>query len=281
MSGAATQNPTDAYVQNTVERRFKLNVDEEDQTGATASMSLPMDGLSQLSTPDRALGPISFLVDGACGLVNHYKSPPNSFAITSELSFDVATDVAASADVVVARARLVASTASSSLAECSLYAAGAEIGVGTVRSFYVSATATPVERCPETLESTDGVSLAELLRVSISADDTSSGARADAVVVQQADPVLNNYMGIVHGGVIASSMDVAAHSALARMGAGGPLHTASMRISYLRPTTLGGRSRYEARVQHAGRSSGICETTAFDKSGAVSAVARVTCHRLR
>ena len=55
------------------------------------------------------------------------------------------------------------------------------------------------------------------------------------MIHQRQNSALNNSLGIVHGGVAAAGLELAASAALNADRAGGRLQTASLRVNYLRP----------------------------------------------
>ena len=70
--------------------------------------------------------------------------------------------------------------------------------------------------------------------------------------------VLNNSLGIVPGGV--------------------PLHTASLRINFLRQFRSGPESRYVGTALRVGRSSGVAEAQAVGDAGKAAIIARITAY---
>jgi len=149
----------------------------------------------------------------------------------------------------------------------------AVIATATVRSFYIAA--------PDHLAAfPDGPtgplppgSLADRMAVRVA----ESGG-ATKVLVQDSDPVLNNSLGIVHGGVSAMALELVGSAALNDGRGDQPLHTASLRVNFLRQFRAGHESRYEARALRVGRSSGVAEALAVDASGKPAIIARVTAY---
>jgi uncharacterized protein (TIGR00369 family) len=97
------------------------------------------------------------------------------------------------------------------------------------------------------------------------------------VLRQLADPVLYNDVGIVHGGVSAAALELAASAAMSDSEA--PLRTASVRVNFLRPFIAGGRSRYEATALRIGRGTAVADAQAIDDQDRLALTARITAYR--
>jgi uncharacterized protein (TIGR00369 family) len=113
--------------------------------------------------------------------------------------------------------------------------------------------------------------LTELLGARVQAAE--GGAVIEVPVVSE----LMNPLGNMHGGVIFTAVDLAAHAAL--LSAGGPVRTASVHVAYPRPLTPGRPARFEAQVQHRGRSFGIVQVTSRNEAGKPCVIATVTTGR--
>jgi uncharacterized protein (TIGR00369 family) len=149
------------------------------------------------------------------------------------------------------------------------------VGTASVRSFYVSAPAnSPTEWPGDHNENQLLATLAERMGVQVG-----EGGPSSAVLVQTPDPVVNNSMGIVHGGVSAAALELVASAALNGVDSDTPLNTASLRVNYLRPFRGGPQSRYVGTVLRAGRSSGVAEAQAIGDDGVVALIARLTAFR--
>jgi uncharacterized protein (TIGR00369 family) len=106
-------------------------------------------------------------------------------------------------------------------------------------------------------------------------------AGAAKVLVQDSDPVLNNSLGIVHGGVSAMALELVGSAAVNDGRADQPLHTASLRVNFLRQfgtSSNGPESRYEGTPLRVGRSSGVAEARAVDATGKQAIIARITAY---
>ncbi|AGB26402.1 hypothetical protein Mycsm_06249 [Mycobacterium sp. JS623] len=101
---------------------------------------------------------------------------------------------------------------------------------------------------------------------------------ATKVLVADSDPVLNNSLGIVHGGVSAMALELVGSAAVNDGRGDQPLLTASLRVNFLRQFYSGPESRYEATALQVGRSSGVAEALAVDASGKPAIIARITAY---
>jgi uncharacterized protein (TIGR00369 family) len=241
--------------------------------------SMPLAGLVNPVTGARTVGPLAVLVDHAAGLVNHYRRASDEWTVSSELTLEIAPDAL---DVVarypahaaVATARPTGDRGSNALGSCEITIGDTVIGIGTVRSVYL---AHPGEFPQEFEASVDGATrptgLAEIMALQI--DD----AQASPALHQGQNPALNNSLGIVHGGVAAAGLELAASAALNAERADQPLHTASLRVNFLRQFFSGDDSRYVGTALRVGRRSGVAEAQAIGADGEVALIARVTAYR--
>ena len=175
---------------------------------------MPLAGLVNPLTGAPTAGPLAVLVDHAAGLVNHYRRASDEWTVSSELTLEISPPalavIAEHPDVpVVANARPVGSRGSNALGMCEITLGDAVIGIGTVRSVYV---AHPGEFPQEWAAPVDGAArptdLAEIMALQI--DD----ANGSPVIQQGQNSALNNSLGIVHGGVAAAGLELAASAAL-------------------------------------------------------------------
>lgn len=182
--------------------------------------------------------------------------------------------IAAAPDVpVVGVARPLGDKGDTALALCALSVRDVVVATATVRSFYIAAPA-ELFAWPEAGETTlPGRRLCELMAVEVA----ESGGDA-STFVQADDPVLNNLVGTVHGGVSSMGLELAGSAALHRA-AGAPFRTASLRVNFLRPFHGGGEARYTGHALHAGRGSGVAEAVALGADGRTALLARLTAYR--
>ena len=252
------------------------------ETGPTQyAASMALDGLLNPFTGSATLGPLAVLVDHIAGFANHDRRPEGHWTVSSELAMEFApgaqaTIAADPAEPVLAVSRPVGAAGATSLSECALTHRGTEIGLATVRTFYITAAvhvpgafeepSEPVEPLP--------AGLAELMAVEV-AETGGTGV----VLHQRAHSAVNNTLGAVHGGVAAAGLELVGSAALNIDRADTPLLTASLRINYLRRLIGGGSSHYTATPLHAGRSSGVAEAKGIGDDGKVALTARLTAYR--
>jgi uncharacterized protein (TIGR00369 family) len=267
-----------AYPLTTPPGRFGISNVETGPAQYAATM--PLAGLLNPFTGSPTLGPLAVLVDHIAGFANHDRRPEGHWTVSSELAMEFAPGAQAiigqdPASPVLAVSRPVGAAGATSLSECTLTHRGTEIGLATVRTFYITAAvhvpgafeepAGPVEPPP--------TGLADLMAVQIA-----EAGGTDVVLHQRAHSAVNNTLGAVHGGVAATGLELVGSAAL-NVGRETPLLTASLRINYLRRLIGGGSSHYTARALHAGRSSGLAEARGIGDDGKVALAARLTAYR--
>lgn len=261
---------------NTPLGRFGVDTTHEGADRCVAS--IPVAGLTNPSTGEATVAPLALLVDHIGGVVNHLRRGDGEWTVSSELAVEfapgAADTIAAAAHVpVVGVARPFGDKADTALALCELGVRGVVVATATVRSFYIAAPA-ELFAWPEAGSAPlPGPRLSDLMAVEVaeSGGDGSALAQAD-------DPVLNNLVGTVHGGVSAMGLELAGSAAVQRA-AGAPFRTASLRVNFLRPFHGGGEARYTARAVHAGRGSGVAEAVAVGADGRTALLARLTAYR--
>jgi uncharacterized protein (TIGR00369 family) len=107
------------------------------------------------------------------------------------------------------------------------------------------------------------------------------GGGAGKVLVQDSDPVLNNSLGIVHGGISAMALELVGSAAINETRADQPLNTASLRVNFLRrfcTSPEGPESRYVGTPLRVGRRSAVSEARAIGADGEVAIMARLTAY---
>jgi uncharacterized protein (TIGR00369 family) len=95
---------------------------------------------------------------------------------------------------------------------------------------------------------------------------------------QNPDPMVNNLIGIVHGGVSSAGLELVGAAAF-NHGQREFLRTASIRVNFLRPFSAGAESVYEATALRIGRTSAIADAAAIGPDGRPAVIARVTGYR--
>ncbi|MCG5432028.1 PaaI family thioesterase [Mycobacterium sp. MYCO198283] len=264
-----TETPT------TVHARFGLDVLDYDGPAGTATVSMPVAGLVNPLTGVQSVAPLAILLDAVGGISNHLRRPRDRWTVSSELALELSPDgiatMAASTERVVAHARPSGPMGATALAVCTMQCGDTVIGGGTVRSFYIPGVGEFPPRPADTLPKTPRPQLAELMSVQPAAADD-----GEVVLRQLVDPVLNNQIGIVHGGVSSAGLELAASAAV---DAAGALHTASVRVNFLRPFLAGEQSRYVGTPLRIGRSTAVGDARAIGDDGRTALVGRITAYR--
>ncbi len=218
---------------NTPLGHFGIVTSEDGPDGCVAS--IPAGAMVNPLTGSPTVAPLAMLVDHVGGLVNHHRRGEGEWTVSSELSLELrpdAVDVIAEApDVPVdGISRPFGAKGDVALGLCELSHRGTTLATATVRSFYISTPGHLAEfpdgptgpLPPGTLSDRMAVRVAE------------SGGSAKALQ-QLADPVLNNSLGIVHGGVSAMALELVASAAVNAGRDDRPLRTASLRVNFIRP----------------------------------------------
>jgi len=260
-----------------IQIRFGIEFLAASLADATVVMSMPMSGLRNPFTGAPTVGPLAILVDAAAGMVNHYRRRADQWTVSSELSLDVSPNGIEAIDdgaaPVVASAGAVGSVGTTPLSICTLTCGDTVIGAGTVRSVFIPADGVTAKRPPQTVLG-EAPTLADLMAVQIQ-----SGQDGSTVLSQHVDPDLNNDIGIVHGGMAAAGLELAASAAINSDRSAGILHTASLRVNFMRPFMAGSTSRYVGTPLRVGRTTGIADAQAIGDNGKVALTARVTAYR--
>jgi uncharacterized protein (TIGR00369 family) len=264
------------YAPNTALGRFGIAnlVDSPDPFVS----SMPAHGLVNPVTGAPTAGPLAVLVDHVAGLVNHYRRAVDQWTVSSELSLELTPNaLTAIADnpgvAVVATGRPVGTSGSSAFGLCELTIGETAIGVGSVRSVYVAHPGVFPQEWPEPVEGSRPTELAEIMALRLGEEIES------AVIHQRENPVLNNSLAIVHGGVAAAGLELAASAALNADHPERPLNTASLRVNFLRQFFSGGDSRYVGTALRIGKRSGTADAQAVGADGETALVGRITAYR--
>jgi uncharacterized protein (TIGR00369 family) len=267
-------NHHDLETPDSIQVRFGIEYVESHPTEATAVLSMQMHRFRNPYTGAPTVGPLAILVDAAAGIVNHYRRRPGLWTVSSELSMDLSPDVGELDGPVLATAQSPGPLGATSLGICTLTYRGIVIGTGTVRSFFIPAGDVVPQYRPETLQRSPETTLSDLMAVTVASDN------ADCVVLSQGvDQNLNNDIDIVHGGVAAAGLELAASAAINQNRSDRPLQTGSLRVNFLRPFFAGDESRYQGTRLRVGRSTAIGDAQALGDDAKVAITARVTAYR--
>jgi uncharacterized protein (TIGR00369 family) len=264
---------------NTPLGRFGIVTSEEGPQRCIAS--IPAGGMINPLTEMPTVAPLAMLVDHIGGLINHHRREPGEWTVSSELSLELAPDAltqitSAPELPVVGTGRPCGRKGPNALGLCEFTHRDSVVATATLRSFYIEAPGN-LAKWPEgpTGPLPPG-SLTDRMAVRVA-----EGGGAGKVLVQDSDPVLNNSLGIVHGGVSAMALELVGSAAVNENRDDRPLNTASLRVNFLRQFHTSAdwpESRYEGTALRVGRSSGVAEAHAVDADGKVAIIARLTAY---
>ena len=267
-------NEHDLETPDSIQVRFGISYVESRPADAVAALTMPMEKFGNPFTGAPTFGPLAILVDAAAGIVNHYRRRPGQWTVSSELSMDLSLDGIGDLDgPVLATGHALGPLGATSLGICTLTYRGTVIGGGTVRSFFIDADDVVPQYRSETLRRSAETTFADLMAAHV----VDKGP--DSVLAQRVDHNLNNDIDIVHGGVAAAGLELAASAAINRDRADGLLQTASVRVNFLRPFFAGADSRYVGMPLRVGRNTAVGDAQAIGDDGKVAIAARVTAYR--
>ncbi|MET0702739.1 MAG: PaaI family thioesterase [Mycobacterium sp.] len=256
----------------------RLGVQTFEDGAQRCSASIPVARLVNPLTGIPTVATMAMIVDHVGGLLNHRRCGPDEYTVSSELSLELTPEAAALIDAapdtpVLTTSRPLGTKNASALAACELALDGHLVGTASVRSFYIRAPGNVAgEWAVEPADEDRPETLADQMSVRVAEGGGTS------VLVQSPDPAINNAMGIVHGGISATALELVASAALNNSRVGSPLHTASLRVNYLRPFRSGADARYVGTALRAGRSTGVSDAQAIGADGAVAIAARLTAY---
>jgi uncharacterized protein (TIGR00369 family) len=275
MTGVAKHtNEHDLETPDSIQVRFDISYVESRPAEAVAALTMQMANFRNPFTGAPTVGPLAILVDAAAGIVNHYRRRPGQWTVSSELSMDLSLDGVGDLDgPVLASAHALGPLGATSLGICTLTYGGKVIGGGIVRSFFIDADDVVPQQRPENLHRTADTAFADLMAAHVIDHDP------NPVLAQRVDSNLNNDIDIVHGGVAAAGLELAASAAVNRGRTDGLLQTASLRVNFLRPFFAGADSRYEGTPLRVGRNTAVGDAKAIGDDGKVALTARVTAYR--
>ena len=260
-------------------RRFAITTLERDLSQFTVVAQMPIGGMLNPFTGLPTVAALAVLVDDVAGRVNFDRRGKGEWTVSSELVVEmspgaIASILAAPEEPVVASAWPLGTGGATMLAVCTLTHRGNVIGGGTVRTMALAGGPDePIRRGDDPLERSPKTSLAELMAVEpmVTADGTYR-------LRQHPDPMVNNLIGIVHGGVSSTGLELVAAAAINHKQSES-FRTASIRVNFLRPFIAGAQSFYEGTALRIGRTSAIADSRAVGDDGKTSVIARVTGYR--
>ena len=259
--------------------RFAITTLAQDMADYTVVAQMPVGGMRNPFTGLPTVAGLAILVDDVAGRVNYYRRGRGVWTVSSELTVEMSPGavehlLAAPDEPVVASARPLGPAGATLLSICTLTHRGTVIGGGTVRTMPLAGGPDgPSDRGEDPVVRTPQTTLAELLAVEpLPVHDGVYRLR------QHPDPMVNNLIGIVHGGVSSAGLELAAAAAFNHE-QDAALRTASIRINFMRPFIAGAQSVYEATALRIGRTSAIADATAIGDDGKAAVIARVTGYR--
>lgn len=283
MTTAAQLVGMDPETPVSVLRRFAITTLEQSLEDCTVRASMPVAGMTNPFTGLPSIAGLAILVDDVAGRANYYRSGRST--VSTELTVDLspgAVDLIADGpdDPVLAAAAPLGPAGSPLLSVCTLTHRGIVIGTGTVHTVALEGGGpdAPPHRGPDPVSETPGADLADLMAVEPL--PVSGGAFR---LRQRPDPMINNMIGIVHGGVSSAGLELAAAAALNAGDPDSPFVTASIRVNFLRPFTAAGEdgaeSVYEGTALRIGRTSAVGDARAISPDGKTAVIARITAYR--
>jgi acyl-coenzyme A thioesterase PaaI-like protein len=286
-----TGSPTEGLDPETplsVLRRFGIVTLEQNMTDFTVVAAMPLRGLVNPFTGHASLAGLAVLVDDVAGRVNYYRRGRGQWTVSSELTVEITPGAVASVaaepdEPVIASAQPLGPVGPTLISVCTLTHAGTVIGGGTVHTVPLSGgPEEPLRRGDDQLVRTAETTLAELMAAEPMVSDGS-----DYRMVQRPDPMVNNLIGIVHGGVSSAGLEIVA-SAAVNHGQAEPLRTGSIRVNFLRPffssagvgaESVCAESVYVGSALRVGRTAAVGDARAIGPDGKSAVIARVTAYR--
>lgn len=260
-------------------RRFGIATLEQNFDDFTVVAAMPLAGMVNPYTGQPSVAGLAVLVDDVAGRVNYYRRGRRVWTVSSELTVEITPGALASVhaapdEPVIASARPLGPPGATLLSVCTLTHAGTVIGGGTVHTVPLTGGPDePLRRGDDPLVRTTETTLAELM-----AAEPLGGESGTYRMRQTPDPMVNNLIGIVHGGVSSAGLEVVASAAINHE-QDQPLQTGSIRVNFLRPFIAGAQSVYEATALRIGRTSAVGDARAVGDDGKVAVIARVTGYR--
>jgi uncharacterized protein (TIGR00369 family) len=252
-----------------------MRVDGDRVRGSMVSGSW-MTGPDGLPSP----GALGVFADDLLGSAIIRHRPPGRWSVSTEISIDVLEPVPGDGSTLRGGANLVHANAAGALATGQvLDASGQVIAVCQQRGRFVDDAPAgidldaPVELERSLLPDPEAVPNASAL---LGVRWAGCGSRELALPVTD---VLVNPLGNLHGGVALCASELVAGQAL--LGSGPPLVTASVHITFVRPSPLGMVVTLTGRVLHRGRTLGVVEVVGTSPEGKVCTLATVAAHQAK
>lgn len=264
-------------------RRFGITTLEQNMDDFVVAAQMPNAGLRSPFTGEPSVAALAVLVDDVGGRVNYYRRGIGQWTVSSELSMEMSPGAVESLmrtpeEPVIASARPLGPAGATWLSVCTLSHCGRVIGGGTVRTVPLTGgPEEPLRRGDDPLVRTPQTPLADLMGA-----ETLPADGGTYLLRQHPDPMVNNLLGIVHGGVSSAGLELVGAAAVNHEQRT-PLRTASLRVNFLRPfiagSHAGAQSVYEATALRIGRTSAIADAAAIGPDGRPAVIARITGYR--
>ncbi|MGV1086534.1 MAG: PaaI family thioesterase [Mycobacterium sp.] len=259
--------------------RFSISTLAQDFDEHTVVASMPLGGMLNPLTGQPSIAGLAILVDDVAGRANWFRRGRGDWTVSSELTVELNPDAVDRLlddpdEPVIASAHPLGLSGPPMLAVCTLTHCGNVIGGGTVHTMPIGGGPDkPVRHGADPLPGDPGVTLAQLMAVDpLPIEDGTHRLH------QRPDPMVNNLIGIVHGGVSSAGLELVASAAI-NEGLEYPMRTASIRVNFLRPFLSGAQSVYAGTALRIGRTSAVADARAVGDDGKVAVIARVTGYR--
>lgn len=269
---------TDPETPISVLRRFSIITVRQSLADFTVEAAMPAAGMTNPITGCPSIAGLAILVDDVAGRVNYYRCgrPTVSSELTVDMSPGALEQLAAWPDEpVLGSAEPFGAAGSPLLAVCTLTHRGTTIGTGAVHTVALAGASSsePDRRGADPVAERPGAGLGELMAV-----EPMVGRDGGVRLRQCPDPMVNNLLGFVHGGVSSAGLELAAAAAFNR-DQDHPYQTASIRVNFLRPFIAGAESVYEGTAVRIGRTSAVGNARAIGSDGRTAVIGRVTAYR--
>jgi len=145
------------------------------------------------------------------------------------------------------------------------------IGNGSARNMYT--TTASVDIRGHAGEVAPGLERDFASMMSVGVDERAGSA----TLIQRVDPILNNAMGVVNGGVAAAGAEMAASAAINAKN--DVAQTMALRVNFLRPFLSKDGGHYRGAAVRNGRGVAVAEGRAVNGDGSVAVTALITAYR--
>lgn len=264
------------YLRGPAETAFGVHPVMTDGHTATSAMHLGEWGLREDGTRMHQ-GSTGVLIDDTTAYAVLTARGAEQWSVTSEISVDFHTTIPLRTQLLSATATADHSTQGWGHSSGQLRGEGGEL-IATIgqRMRFFSGDDSPHRQAPVPADTPSWLnSLDSHLEFS-----SQQGTRCEFVL--RTDPGMRNPMGMLHGGIGLCFSEMAANEAWERSQAfpGEPFHTASLRMSYLRPGVLDGDLRIVVDIIHSSRSVVLAEVRICNTDGSAATFGVATLHRV-